>query len=828
MTLNISKLQQSIAGTALIEPRKIFTTLPRNPRFKRPSDEQAEVLDGWFNNRSRANNTIKMNTGAGKTVVGLLVLQSSMNEGVGPAVYVAPDNYLARQVTSEAHDLGIKVTDDEHDPSFVSGKSILIINIWKLINGRSAFGVGSEGVKVPIGSVVIDDAHACLATVEDQFSLCLKADHPLYNQLLTLFREELGRQSMAGLLDIEARDPQSIVAVPFWSWKDNSAKVIQLIHEQRKDDDVKFSWPLLRDILPLCQCIFGGNGLEIAPRFLPIDVIPAFTRAARRIYMTATLADDGILVSHFQANGAEIANPIKPRGAGDIGDRMILAPQEINPEITTDEVKALAAEIAVDRNVVVIVPSGKRAEYWRDAAAQILDRENISHGVERIKSGHIGLTVLINKYDGVDLPGQACEMLIIDGLPEVFGLVDRNEMVILEGSESQLLRQIQKLEQGMGRGVRSSEDYCVVLLLGARLTQRLHLPSAQKKFTAATAAQLSLGRAVTDQVRGQSISELRPIIELCLTQDSEWVTTSRSAIASAPDASASFVDPALIKLRSAFDHARVGRYDLACVAAQEAVNIVTDSDVKGYYKQQLAEYTHHLNPTEAQALQLAAGTLNRRLVRPIAGITYTKVSAPQVSQANAAKNFMSRFLEPNDLVIWLNGLLEDLTLNPEATHRFEAAVRDLGSFLGFGSQRPEQDFGKGPDNLWAVGGHDYLVIECKSGAITDKISKSDCNQLIGSMSWFRSAYDASCQATPVMIHKSHIFDRYSSPQPETRIVDTKRLIDFRQHVRGMGVALATNRSYADAAIVGKQLSHFGLTGKQLIGTMSVGFKLSQS
>ncbi len=43
-----------------------------------------------------------MNTGSGKTTVGLLMLQSCLNEGVGPAVYVVPDNYLVNQVCDEA------------------------------------------------------------------------------------------------------------------------------------------------------------------------------------------------------------------------------------------------------------------------------------------------------------------------------------------------------------------------------------------------------------------------------------------------------------------------------------------------------------------------------------------------------------------------------------------------------------------------------------------------------------------------------------------------------------------------------------------------------
>ncbi len=56
-----------------------------------------------------------MNTGSGKTVVALLILQSCLNEGIGPAMYVVPDKYLVEQVISQAKELGIKVIDSETD-----------------------------------------------------------------------------------------------------------------------------------------------------------------------------------------------------------------------------------------------------------------------------------------------------------------------------------------------------------------------------------------------------------------------------------------------------------------------------------------------------------------------------------------------------------------------------------------------------------------------------------------------------------------------------------------------------------------------------------------
>jgi hypothetical protein len=492
--------------------------------------------------------------------------------------------------------------------------------------------------------------------------------------------------------------------------------------------------------------VFGGTGLEIAPRFLPVDAIPAFTAARRRIYMTATLADDGILVSHFQANADEIADPIRPKGAGNM---MALTCRTLPVSFS-----------------------------------------------------------------------------LSTGCPRSSGCPNVSRWAFLTGQRVSF-SQIQKLEQGMGRGVRSSEDHCVVLLLGAKLTQRLNLPAAREKFTAATRAQLDLGRQVTEQVRGRPLDELRAVVDLCLERNVDWVTTSRSAIASAPDSPASFVDPSMKNLRKAFDEARAGRFELACGAAQEAVNAVEDETAKGYYKQQLAEYTHHIDPVRSQEILRSAAGLNRRVIKPIAGITYTKLDAPQESQASASVTFMRRFLESNDLIVWLNALLEDLAWDPEATHRFEAAVQELGFFLGFGSQRPERQIGKGPDNLWAIGDLSYIIIECKSGATTDEISKKDCNQLTGSMSWFRNTYDSSCKATPVLIHPSFCFHNYCSPLGETRIIDADALLKIKERVRALGVALASERTYKDARRVAGLLEHYDLTGTKLVSRVTVPFKLAQ-
>ena len=113
----LSKLSSSTKAKT-IEPREIFMTLPsKAPGYGYPRDVQSEVWKKWFDIRNEKNVILKMNTGSGKTVVGLIMLQSCLNEEKGPAIYVVPDNYLVKQVIDEAKRLGISATEDKDDYS---------------------------------------------------------------------------------------------------------------------------------------------------------------------------------------------------------------------------------------------------------------------------------------------------------------------------------------------------------------------------------------------------------------------------------------------------------------------------------------------------------------------------------------------------------------------------------------------------------------------------------------------------------------------------------------------------------------------------------------
>ena len=376
---------------AVIDPRDIFLTLSRDKKFAFPRDIQTEVMKAWFAQRENSDTVVKLNVGSGKTLVGLLLVQSSLNEGIRPAIYIAPDKQLVDQVLAEARVLGIDAVDDPRDPTVQSGERIAVTTIHRLFNGKSIFGVGSEGVKLKIGAIVIDDVHACIATINDQFRIRLPNTHPAYQAIYDIAEADLQRQSHSRFLDVRDGDPRAMIEVPYWTWLHYQKEIIEALHGHKDDDELVFSYPLLSNVLPQCRCIISGQMLEIEPLCPPTDLVRAFSKAKRRIYMTATLADDSALVTHFAADPTKLASPIVPVSSQSMGERMILMPQELNAELDADEIRDLLVAPAKKDNVVVIVPSKLAAQPWQGVADQILLADNVVDGIAKLQQQHMSV-----------------------------------------------------------------------------------------------------------------------------------------------------------------------------------------------------------------------------------------------------------------------------------------------------------------------------------------------------------------------------------------------------------------------------------------------------
>lgn len=829
----MSSLLSKLSGKAkpsVIDPREIFMALPqRDKKYEYPRDVQAEVWKKWFDGRDSKNNIIKMNTGSGKTVVGLIILQSCLNEGKGPAVYVVPDKYLVSQVCSEAKKLGIAVTDSKDNYAYTEKKAILVTTIFSLVNGRSVFGMRPFN-NYPIGSILIDDVHACLDTITNQFSLRIPSNHELYTKIITLFESDWKAYNQTSYSDIvEIKDCTKMADIPFWIWQEKQSDIYKLLsaynNEKEENRDIFFSLPLLGDCLRTCDCFITKNEIEIIPEGISIGKISSFAQAQRRIFMSATLSDDSIFVSAIGLRTEDFPSIITPENANDIGDRLILFPRHLNNSITNEEIRSKVYSISQSNNVMVIVPSFEKAAFWDPDRSRTATKENINSIIEDLKSGTAGLKVLVNRYDGIDLPDNACRLLVIDGLPPLKSLKEKYIQSIDPSSVILRREQIQRIEQGMGRGVRSNNDSCCIVLMGENLADVLLRNDGTSFFSNATREQYSLSKELWDILKQEnanpSVDEVFALATYSINRDVEWIMKSKERLSEVKYSCEPQINSNALELRAAYDYSIALQWDKALERIQVAINHESQATTKGYLKQIKAKYMNCVDKETAQKILLSGRTDNPRILAPIQGITYER-AVNNTEQAESICAYVKNFNRTsNDLVLHVNAITSKLSFSSPADD-FEEAMQEIGSFIGFNSSRPDKEYkGSGPDNLWAIGNGIYCVIECKNESEAYTISKRYCDQLGGEMRWFAETYGSTCSAIPIMVHISQKIDSQANEVEGMRIINSPKLDLLIKNTNEFAIALSRDNNWSDGEMVRALLTQYKLNGTDIVATYTV-------
>lgn len=275
--------------------------------------------------------------------------------------------------------------------------------------------------------------------------------------------------------------------------------------------------------------------------------------------------------------------------------------------------------------------------------------------------------------------------------------------------------------------------------------------------------------------------------------------------------------------RRAFELAVQQRYPEAADAQQKAVNAVSQSPrERGWLMQQQAAFVHPTDAVRAQEIQTVALDHNSSLLRPKQGVAYVRLKGRAQEQAVSAATFLSgQYSNGTEAAAAINALLSDLIYDqdPNTVEPFEQAVYDLGDHLGLVTQRPERDFKRGSDNLWALNETNYFVIECKSAVTTDYIRKKDADQLAGSMNWFRAEYSHPATALPVLFHPVNRPNRDASLPAGTRIVTREDLESMKDSVRMWAMSL-NDIDLSNPDEVGARLKLHKLSGQKIITTHS--------
>lgn len=812
----------------IINPREIFMSLP-NRKYDYPRDVQTEVWTQWMEKREEKDIIIKMNTGSGKTIVGLIILMSCIREDKKPAMYVVPNKFLMKQVIKEAESLGIPVTENSDDVGFITGEKILITNIYKLVNGKTVFGKRSNGNNLKIGSILIDDVHACINDIESQYTIEIANGEDTYTRIYKMFEEDIKQQYPNRVIDINNGIPGVNILVPYWAWQEKSTEIYKIITEDNENTDVQMKLPLFRDYFHLCNCVISTEKIEISPKSININEIEGFKRAERRIYMSATIVAIDSLISKCGIKNYP-KNVIKPQYSDDMGERFIIFPQIINKEITDDEIKYKLKKMSEKHNVVVITPSDIRRKYWEDVADISVDKYNLEEVVENLKNSHLGLIVMSNKYEGIDLPNKACEILVIDGIPNSKRKYDEVEQQIIGNSDKILNKKIQLIEQGMGRGVRSSGDYCAVVLMGQGLVSTLYAEGYMEKMSNITKNQIKLSDQIAKQLANKPIDEIFDSLEYCLQRNPDWIATSKSILSQIEykdEVEESNIENTLTEC---FELANHEQYNECTKMLEELINRQEDNEIKGYLKMQLAEYYNFIDRSASQEILKSAYNLNSKVTKPISGINFKKDTNKINKQVENIINFIQRNKEDfNNIIIKLNAILSNLVFVEGTSKLFEKAIKDVGEFIGIESERPEEETGIGPDDLYWIGKEYAMIIECKNEVKKENnICKHDCNQLNGSYEWYNSKYEKTgIEGIPIMIHPSNIYNRECTPNKKTRIITEVELNRLKDNINKFIKELSKPQNYKDRNNIERLLNNHLLSGRNLVENYTIEYKISK-
>lgn len=750
------KLDKSVIEKK-VNPTEIYDSLDRRSIAGPLRPAQRKILEEWF--KTHTNNKdliIKLHTGEGKTLIGLLILQSKINSGNGPCLFICPNIYLVQQVIRDAKKFGIgfcTIGDDNSIPNeFIDGEKILITHVQKVFNGKTIFGLGNDYVHVE--NIILDDSHACIDSIKNTFTINVKWDHQIYKEILELFKDALPEQGEGTFLEIANGDFNSFLPIPYWNWIEKSEEILQILSKYRDEREITFSWPFIKDNLKNCQAFISGQNLEITPIHIPIEKFSSFNNASQRILMSATTQDDTFFIKGLGFNPEAIKKPLDNPTQIWSGEKMLVIPSLIDESLDRNEmVNILAKPSSKNYGVVSIIPSFSKSDTYKALGSIVPKSNEIASVVLHLKKGNFNQTVVFaNRYDGIDLPDETCRILIFDGKPFFDSLADRYEESNRLGSDSINIKIAQKIEQGLGRSVRGEKDYCLILIIGADLIKFIKSSRTKKYFSLQTQKQIEIGMEIA-QMASEEISEknkpfevVKSLMKQSIKRDEGWKEFYKEEMNKIlPITTISRLYEVLTLERKAAVMSYAGEYEKSCNLIQNIIDEhCTDDSEKGWYIQIMARYKYHISKSDSNSLQKSAFLKNHELLKPSEGITYKKIDFINENRIKRIIKWLKLHKDFEDLMLSVEDILSDLEFGVSA-EKFELAFKELGIMIGFLSERPDKEFKKGPDNLWCGVSNEYFLFECKSEVNVERqeINKHEAGQMNTHCAWYESQYAES-------------------------------------------------------------------------------------
>lgn len=715
--MDFSQLKRPARNAKPLDPISIFE---RRPSLKdTPNDlwrGQTEALKKWHENRDVSDIFVALNTGAGKTLVGLLIAQSLVNEGVENVTYVCGTIDLVLQTQREASKLGIDCTlrsgGSFNNSLFETGKSFCITTYTSLFNGLSVL----QRDYFP-GAVVFDDAHVAERSIREAFTLSISAPEntELLKDIKTLFVPSF---KQAGKLPSLERAIESPFEAPLMvnpsAVRERSERLYRLLVDSniRKNSSLKYAFNHLQDNIEHCAVMFGYGAVEISPPFLPLFNLPVFLRNVRRVYLSASLNYKSDIARAF-GRIPEIC--IEPKNDAGNGERLIL----FSDEISRGKVDAeFVNNLSKKHKVLIAVPSYRQADTWKKAGKPPAS-DDFSESLQSFREASSGAFVLVSRVDGIDLPHDTCRVMIFDELPTGASILEKFQWNTLDMKNFRAAKVSNQVIQLFGRINRGRNDYGAFIINGKSLSNWLKNDRKLALLPELLRKQVRLGLYLHEQQTLSSPSKLSDVIDTVLGRDPGWIDfyggsidemeVDKEAFKRTQDIEERMTQAALaeVQFMSALwdrDYAEA-RQKLEAVIQETAR---ADEKLSGWHNLWLGVCLE--SEEDLESAQEEYTRAYKRLAKKVIVPRNMAASSQGVSSGSPLKtDFEQQMLllanrkSPEGYqkaLSRLNTSVSGLDDPNASVPQQEEALRALGEYLGFTSTRPDNDGGTGPDVLW--------------------------------------------------------------------------------------------------------------------------------
>lgn len=789
-----TKIRSTRATARPTDPIRIFESLPSLDGA--PNDlwrGQAEALRRWNDKREERDVAISLTTGAGKTVVGLLIAQSLVNEGLRNVVYVCSTNDLVMQTSGEADSIGIAHTTRMNgkwsDDLFETEKGFCITNYAALFNGYSLIARKHQPQ-----AIVFDDAHVAESIMRDAFTLTvtLKDHTELFRAITGLFADHFVDLAIRSRFEKAAGmgGGEMVMSAPR-GMIERSTRLSQILSEHvSRHKDLSYAYAHLQDHLATCSLIISDGTLEIAPPFVPTLSLRSFKTDVRRVYLSATLQSQ---VEFVRAFGRKPSAIIAPENDAGNGERLILDARPVDggfgPEFVT--------KLARTRKVVIAVPSYTQAERWQTLSEPPKPKD-FTDQLNTFRAAENGAFVLVSRADGIDLPADTCRIMVMEGVPTGSSLLERLQYERLEMQAAQDRRIAGRITQLFGRINRGRNDYGVFLIEGRDLAIWLARDRSVALLPPLLRKQVVVGRSVQEDMGINGPDEALKITEAVLGRDDGWIQfyseevrsadLDKRAIARVEDAEEALVKAAIAEAQYAEatwenDQPRARRALEMVATETESV----DTRLSGWHAVWIAA-THDAEG-DLDAANNCYATARRRLTN------YLRLPSREVSRDAVGENAedlpfieqMLRLTSTVDAVAYKSGLRQvrkDLGwIDKGSSRQAEAGVRRLGELLGFRATRPDNDDGTGPDVVWEAESEiQILGFELKTEKEPETASyrkKGDIGQGHDHLEWLHRKYPDHTLLGLLFVGPEGPVEAQANPSESMSLCTTSRMASLR-------------------------------------------------